>query len=83
MRAYLEAGKVVIKIQDNGTAGAAEKINRYLRGEDIIFSNGELGIKNVNMRIKLRFGENSGLYYEKNEMGGTTAVILIENHDAI
>ncbi len=75
--AYQVEGKIIIQVHDNGICGDIEKMNQYLKGEETLFPNGEMGIYNVNIRIKLRFGMGSGLHYERNETGGTTAVITI------
>ena len=37
------------------------------------------GIHNINQRIHLYFGENSGLYYTENKPNGLTAVIRIKS----
>ena len=35
----------------------------------------DIGVRNVNKRIELLFGEGYGLNYQKNDSGGVTVVI--------
>ena len=64
-------GYVYLTVSDNGKGGDVDKMNRLLDKE---FSPDEpiekYGIHNVNQRIKLYFGNECGLHYEENEIGG-------------
>lgn len=77
--AYEEAGKLVLKVQDDGagmTPEQCEKLNEALRapgGEE--YDHG-YGIFNVNDRIRLSHGDEYGLSYQLNESGGVTVTIL-------
>lgn len=79
--AYKEKNNIFIKVKDNGTDVAINKLNEYLDGNEELYPNGEMGIRNVNTRIKLKYGNSSHLYYEKNEKGETAAVIVINENE--
>ena len=71
-----------IFVRDNGIGEDIEYINGVLSGEYIneSKSNSGYGIRNVNERIKLCFGSESGLaYIENQDESGITAVIQIES----
>ena len=40
--------------------------------------NNAYGIINVDERLRLTFGDRSGLHYEENSSGGVTAEIIVE-----
>ena len=65
-----------IYVEDNGLGCDTDELNEFLKqnGDN---SNVKMGIKNVNKRIKLKYGKESGLRYEKNPEGGTLAIITI------
>lgn len=67
---------LLIHVVDNGVGGSAAALNRMLRCTEEADSYG-IGIRNVNKRIKLLFGEESGLHYEQLESGGLDAVITV------
>ena len=43
-----------------------------------MLKNGEMGIKNINRRLFLRYGEGSRLFYETEKDKGVSAVLHIE-----
>lgn len=60
--------EIRIIISDTGKLAAPEVINKYLTGENVLQSQGEgVGIRNLNKRIKMYFGESYGLHYERND----------------
>lgn len=76
---YLTAMKVedevVITVSDTGTGMSQKEIdemNEQLSRYEDSFG---YGVRNVNKRIELLFGEGYGLNYRKNESGGVTVVI--------
>ncbi len=81
-----EAGKIEIIIKDNGVGfdrETKEQVNKMLREYD----NNEnrnldkwnrIGIMNVQIRLKMFYKDNGGLYYTDNEDGGVAAHIVIE-----
>jgi two-component system sensor histidine kinase YesM len=67
--------KLKILIDDNGYKSTdITKLNKIL---DHTHPNEGFGIKNVNKRIKLHFGNSFGLNYELRAEGGTRAIIII------
>jgi len=63
LTANTENGKLVLDISDNGCGDDDNKLNKYLNGDKNIFASEKIGIKNVNQRIKLKFGNEYGLSY--------------------
>lgn len=74
IKIYVQENPKRIVIGDNGNENSADLINGILSGN--IKSNG-LGIKNVNARMKLYFGEEYGLKAALNESGGTDMQLFI------
>ena len=80
--AELRENELHLAVIDNGCGMPEElmtQLNERLRGDP--FANtakGErIGLHNVGMRLRLVYESPSGLYLEKNEMGGLTARMLI------
>jgi len=67
---------LILEISDNGVGMSQEKINNLLNGSDLKSRNG-YGIKNINDRIKLYYGEKYGLLYSSSISYGTTVIIRI------
>lgn len=44
---------------------------------NIVINDGSYGVKNVNQRICMRFGQNYGLKYFKNSYGGISVKIRL------
>jgi two-component system sensor histidine kinase YesM len=71
-----ESGFIIL-VSDTGKLADPESINEYLRGSDNLKSSGEgIGIRNLNRRIKMYFGDDFGLHYERTEDGLTAVLIL-------
>ena len=69
-----------IRVWDNGQGAEVERINKYLLGEESMPRTGDsLGIRNVAERIRMYFGPEATLCYEKDEEGCTLAVLKVEN----
>lgn len=70
MEDYLE-----IEIEDTGCGVDTEKMNNSLIvGFD---GDGGYGVKNINTRIKLCYGDRYGLTYKENSFGGTSVLVKI------
>lgn len=72
-------GGVQLSVDDNGDElddGKVDELNHLLIRRDVLETT---GILNIHQRIRLMFGEKSGLHFEKNEWNGLKAVITI--HD--
>lgn len=76
IRSYLEGGKLILTIEDNGSGMTEEQIRRIMqeKTERKRRFNG-IGIPNVMERIRLFFGEEYGLRYESS-VGEFTRVIF-------
>lgn len=76
IRSYLEEGKLILTIEDNGSGMTEEQIRRIMqeKTERKRRFNG-IGIPNVMERIRLFFGEEYGLRYESS-VGEFTRVIF-------
>ena len=72
---------IVIRVSDNGKRRVdIDELNRFVRqGFDLNEPIEKYGIHNINQRIKLYFGEEYGLSYEKNIPQGLTAVVRIKS----
>lgn len=75
----VEGEVIVFRIRDNGKGIDADKINMMLQVSESNNKNGfnGMGIKNVNERIKLYFGEQYGLYYLSNIENGTEVIMRL------
>lgn len=62
-----------IEVSDNGIGCDVEALNRHLGGDETVFPQEKIGIKNVNSRIKIKFGDAYGLSYHQNTNGGVLA----------
>lgn len=68
---------VLITLADTGTGMSQQQIdemNQHLSEYDDSFG---YGVRNVNKRIELFYGEEFGLYYLRNESGGVTVEIRL------
>lgn len=89
LTAGVENDMLVIRVIDTGIGMSSEKLNeiKSILKSDIYSPNLEnVGIKNVNDRIKLYFGEQYGLDIESEKNRGTTVYVripLIRNKDEI
>lgn len=81
IRAFREGESLVLEVENDGamTDGDRERV-RLLLSEDYDAANessGNLGIRNVNQRLKILFGEDSGLSIIMNSKNHTVARIVI------
>ncbi len=68
---------LIVEDNGNGIDGEKlEKMNEELLSETIIYD-GHIGLKNVNQRFKLIYGNEYGIKLEKSENGGLKVVIRI------
>lgn len=80
--AVVEGERVTIKVEDNGhKAVDYSSLDRMLSGDKSEHSLG-YGIRNIQQRIQLHFGNMYGMSYKRGEKGGTVvSIILPLNHD--
>lgn len=65
-----------IHVTDNGTGSDAARLNQMLQTAEDADSLA-IGIRNVNNRLRLFSGKDSGLHYEQMENGGLDAIIQL------
>ena len=69
--------ELVIRIEDNGIGMCREEcisVNEELNTESQIVDN-HVGIRNVNQRMKILFGENYGIQLRPREEGGLVVIL--------
>ena len=72
VRAFLEEGELIFTISDNGLGMTEEQVNGLLKVHASSKRGSGIGVKNVNERIRLYFGEQYGLSIESEPDEGTT-----------
>ena len=74
VRAFLEKGDLWFTVSDNGLGMTGEQVEKLLRDTGHVPSKrgSGIGVKNVNERIRLYFGEQYGLTIESEPDEGTT-----------
>jgi len=75
--AFSDDDVLEIRIEDDGNGADADKLNRYLDGDDKIFDTEKIGIINIHKRLRNKYGSNAGLRYSANQYGGLTAHIVL------
>ena len=75
----LENNTVIFTIEDNGIGMTEEKIRSILSENSTGYS-GNYGVKNINDRIKLYYGNDYGLKYTSEPGKGTTVEVRIPAH---
>lgn len=76
IRAEVQGGDILFAVSDNGVGMDPEFAASLTARETAGY-----GLKNVNERIKLVFGEACGVYVESRPGGGTTAFLRIRKRD--
>lgn len=76
--AKLEGSDVVIKVADNGLGMSEDQLRRILSGTVSVRSKGSgVGVRNVQERIRLYFGDSYGLSFESELEVGTVVTIRL------
>ena len=70
---YKKGNTLYFVVEDNGVGGDEAEINKILKESEE--KNRGFAIHNVNARIKIRFGEEYGLFYQSEKGKGTKAVV--------
>lgn len=68
---------VIIQVSDSGKGMKQEEIDEINNSISIHDETFGYGVRNVNKRIEILFGETYGLYYQKNKEGGITVQISL------
>lgn len=74
---YIEEEIIIIKVQDNGIGMKPEKLRTILTKDSNSSSTQGYGIRNINERIKLYYGERYGLEYTSVHGISTTVIVRI------
>ena len=77
VQVYIEAKILHIAVADNGSTADAETINWFLEGADTLQCKSGYGIRNVNSRLRMKYGDEYGLSYHNKEPFGLCAVVAI------
>jgi len=81
VKGYLKDKDIYLEVIDNGVGIEVERlkeINQILKGEKIIDDEKQyFGLRNVNQRLKLKFGEEYGLTIESEKGVKTRSIIKI------
>ncbi|MGN1059328.1 MAG: sensor histidine kinase [Clostridia bacterium] len=77
--AKMESSILTISVTDNGVGMSEEKMQNLNREflSDYVFFDGHIGLKNVNQRVKLIYGETYGLHLESSATGGVRVVLRL------
>lgn len=77
--AKMESSVLTLSVTDNGVGMSEEKMQRLNREflSDYVFFDGHIGLKNVNQRIKLIYGDTYGLRLESAAGGGVRVVLRL------
>lgn len=79
IRAFRDGAYLMITVEDDGVGMSQEKCGQILKSDEAFenSSGSGIGIKNVNERIKLRFGKSYGLQYESRLGEGTRVTVTL------
>ena len=75
----IEEGKILLTIADNG-AGMDRDVLAHLLSDETVDKPGGYGLKNVQNRIRLFFGDDYGMRMESTPGRGTTVTLTIPEH---
>lgn len=78
LKAYHQKKYVFICIEDNGIGIDVKKIENLLQSETI-GDTSQIGIRNVNSRIKHYYGKDYGIYFSKKKKGTSVLIALPQN----
>ena len=71
-------GCTVLRVIDDGAGCDTDSLNRYVQYEDVELPvHGGFGVRNVNERIRLFFGQDSALHFYYNEEQRFTAEMIL------
>jgi two-component system sensor histidine kinase YesM len=77
INAKLDNEDLLIQVNDNGPGISEDTINKILSGDIDSKKGSGYGLKNINQRIKLYYGEKYGLSFKSNLDEGTSVIIRI------
>jgi two-component system sensor histidine kinase YesM len=71
---------VIVSVEDSGTGMTQEKIDEINHSLSDYEETLGYGVQNVHKRIQLLFGDQYGLHYRQNDLGGITVEIRLPKH---
>jgi len=78
IRVWTEGGNIFISVEDNGVGMDQDTVEQLLDKDGHgSLSKGGIGVKNVDQRIKLYYGEPYGVTIESAEFEGTTVTLTL------
>lgn len=77
IKAYREADKVIITLEDSGRGMTQEQIDEMNASISVFDESFGYGVRNVNKRIELLFGVQYGLHYSKSATDGVRVDIVL------
>ncbi|AEE97814.1 sensor histidine kinase [Mahella australiensis] len=80
IKAYKMGADIIIEVADNGIGIPRDEVvrlNTELSGDYYAKEGQHIGLRNVNQRIKLMFGQKYGITIESEQNVGTTVCVLI------
>jgi len=83
IKAFKEENDVFIEVTDNGKGMPDDQIEKLNKAISDFETDMGYGVRNVNRRIKILFGHEYGLHYERNESGGITVKIRLPYRKAM
>lgn len=77
IHAQKQDGDILFTVQDDGPGMNREQMEQAVQIDHVQRSGKGYGVKNINFRLKLCFGQKYGIHYESTLGEGTTALIRI------
>ena len=81
IRSYLSDGKINVSVQDNGCGMSSEQLLELHQSDKRSGGQTGIGVKNVERRLKLFFGDDSELRIDSEQDVGTKMTIVIPTAD--
>jgi two-component system sensor histidine kinase YesM len=76
INAFKENDKLIITVSDDG-CGISEEVMEFLNSRVRKKLDGGIGIYNIDTIIRLRYGDEFGVFFDKIEKGGTKVTVLL------
>ena len=78
----MEGNRIIYRVEDNGYGIKPHILGKILEQDSKAASGSGVGLKNVNERIKLCYGQEYGITIESELDVGTAVIITIPSDDA-
>ncbi|MCQ6558485.1 sensor histidine kinase [Paenibacillus mendelii] len=77
IKAYLQSGRLILEVTDNGIGMEPDTIRRLLGFNGIETVSRSFGVKSANERVKLYFGQEYGLHIDSSPGEGTKVTVIL------